>query len=405
MSYAVMPLDDYVSTCDKVREKVDLTTIRFEDTDFGFIRSAIFTAKESGEHIFTIEVNDESKLDINAIIFAGPEWENNSPPGYFNIIDEKTLSAKFGNNTSTRIFISDSKGLKASDIISVTLSYNGEVVENFVAPPKIKSGELADKVDEVYEAGRNDFGFKGSAEGNPATLKYVHPKEHKVEIKTNANQKVYIRGKNLLNLEGREVVNFGAGEATTKRTFFNEKAIILGLASNNYCYNVTGDFEITQNTISCLQTATSYGIGFDVKLLPNTTYRFSSEERIGETVRLVEYDAEGNFIRNSFITNASATTTDRVAWGVVLFVNQTSGSEHYIVNPQLEYGSVITEYEPPIAETEYVAGADGTVEVKSISPTMNITTEEGVIVSAECFKDAEKEIESLTTAIALTGGN
>ena len=154
MSYAVMPLDDYKAACDKVREKVDLTTVRFEETDFGFIRSAVFTAKESGEYVFTVEVKDENKLDIDNTFYAYPEWKGDTSPGNFTVINDKSLSAYFTKGETVRIFINDYDGLKPSDIITATLSYNGEIVENFVEPPKIKSGELAEKVDEVYEAGR-----------------------------------------------------------------------------------------------------------------------------------------------------------------------------------------------------------------------------------------------------------
>lgn len=182
MSFAVMPLSDYKATCDKVREKVDLTAVRFEDTDFGYIRSAVFTAKESGEYVFTVEVKDKSKLNIYGIYYAVPEWEDNSSPGMFNVIDGKTLSVSFIKGETVRIFISDYDGLKASDIVFSTLSHNGEVVENFVAPSKIKSGELADKVDEVYMAGASDFGLKGKGQGELVTLNNVHPIEHKVEV-------------------------------------------------------------------------------------------------------------------------------------------------------------------------------------------------------------------------------
>lgn len=189
MSYAVMPLSDYKAACDKVREKVDLTAVRFEDTDFGYIRSAVFTAKESGEYIFTVEVKDESKLNIYSIYYAVPEWEDNSSPGMFNVIDGKTLSAYFTKGETVRIFISDYNGLKASDIVFATLSHNGEVVENFVEPPKIKSGELADKVEEVYNKGQLDViskveSLKGKVRGlSPLTILDISPVEHNVGVK------------------------------------------------------------------------------------------------------------------------------------------------------------------------------------------------------------------------------
>lgn len=214
-------------------------------------------------------------------------------------------------------------------------------------------------------------------------------------------------GKNILNLEGREVVNFGAGAATTKRTFFNEKAIILGLAVNNNYQNLNYDFELTKNTISCIASTSSYGLGLDVKIFPNTTYRFSCSERATDTsVRLMEYDIEGNYIKNTTIVSNSVTTTANTAWGVFMFKADTANYEHYILNPQLEYGSIITEYEP-YQGTEYTANADGTVDnVKSISPIMNISTDsQDVTINANYYVDSISFANDLKTSIINLGGD
>ena len=58
MSYAVMPLIDYKAACDKVREKVGLTEVKFEETDFGYLRSEIFTVPKDGKYIFSCEFSN-----------------------------------------------------------------------------------------------------------------------------------------------------------------------------------------------------------------------------------------------------------------------------------------------------------------------------------------------------------
>ena len=148
MNYAVMPLADYDAVCDKVREKANLSG--FEDTDFGYVRSFVFSVKESGTYTLNITVKDESKLDAYGFYFSNPDWDGMSSPGMFEIVSGKQ-TASLG-TADTRIFISTRNGLKASDIISATLERNGQVVIDFFAP-LIKSGELADTVDKVYEAG------------------------------------------------------------------------------------------------------------------------------------------------------------------------------------------------------------------------------------------------------------
>lgn len=153
MSYAVMPLSDYKAACDKVREKVDLTTVKFEETDFGFLRSEVFTVSKNSVYIFSYEFSDSSKF--SDLYYASPEWEGETPPGYFEPIDSNSAetTSELYAGVQYRIFIADSLGLTPKDILKASLLLDEETVVDFVPPPKIKSGELADKVDEVYEAG------------------------------------------------------------------------------------------------------------------------------------------------------------------------------------------------------------------------------------------------------------
>ena len=156
MSYAVMPLIDYKAACDKVREKVDLTTVKFEETDFGYLRSEIFTVPKDGIYIFSCEFS--SPINLAYLYYANPQWQGDSSPGIFEPIDSN--SAKTTGNLYTtrqyRLFIDGRSGLTTKDILKASLSIDGETVVDFITTPTIKSGELADKVDKVYEAGRKD---------------------------------------------------------------------------------------------------------------------------------------------------------------------------------------------------------------------------------------------------------
>jgi hypothetical protein len=154
MSFAVMPLSDYKAACDKVREKVDLTTVKFEETDFGFLRSEVFTVTQDSVYIFSYEFSDPSKFPD--LYYSSPEWEGETSPGYFEPIDSNSAetASKLYAGVQYRIFIADSLGLTPKDILKASLLLAEEIVVDFVPPPKIKSGELAEKVDEVYEAGQ-----------------------------------------------------------------------------------------------------------------------------------------------------------------------------------------------------------------------------------------------------------
>lgn len=217
--------------------------------------------------------------------------------------------------------------------------------------------------------------------------------------------KVYARGKNLLNLEGREVVNFGGSLNTDKRQFFNEKGIILGFARNNYYngYNQQYEWAVNSNSFSYTIKAGWYGIGFDVKLMPNTTYRIGFQSIVGGA-SLTEYDAEGNYLCDNY-SSSVITTKPNTAWGLIVFYNDKGVIS--AVNPQFEYGSVITEYEPyNEASTEYTTAADGAVEdFNPIFPTMTLSTDtEGALVNINYIKDLQKTYNNLIINTALSGG-
>lgn len=109
-----------------------------------------------------------------------------------------------------------------------------------------------------------------------------------------------------------------------------------------------------------------------------------------------------------FELRSTTSKAGKTVKAVYLSYGNTSGS--YFKDVQLEEGATtdrnrVTEFEPYNC-TEYTANADGIVEgIKSLYPTTTLMTDtDGVIVSAEYIKDIDKTFNSLTTAIALTGG-
>ena len=304
----------------------------------------------------------------------------------------------------------------------VTISYEDELGGEatgrwYIVQPlgwSFKSGSAPT----VPEQGYLDFTFARSGGSGNNRLGWVDIKNLQVEIGSTATSytpyisnfsevKVEISGKNLLNLEGREVVNFGSWANTAKRIFPQGKGIILALASNNYYSGASGaahTYSIDNGTLSYDVKTDYYGIGLDLKLMPNTKYRFSYSTRVGGTT-LMEYDSEGNYLGSQYLTSI-ITTKPNTAWGVLNFNDVVKTVS--VTRPQFEYGSTITEYEPyNKASAEYTPTADGTVEgVKSISPTMNISTDTaGVVVSAECFLDPQQVINELSTTLISIGGS
>jgi hypothetical protein len=250
---------------------------------------------------------------------------------------------------------------------------------------------------EFYKGDKKLFGYDGEAVGAPLVIGDVHPAEHNVGVKLSSDTvadfsgvEVARYGKNLLHLEGREVVNFGHYLNTATRTFPGGNGIILRFSPNNYYMGgaVTDDFEIGNGRISYPIRQNWYGIGLDIKLRPNTKYIFSFADRVGG-ITLTEYDADGNYLGNRGLTAGAITTQSNTDWGVICF-RDDGGVTVSATNIQFEFGEVATEYESGenIEPVTYTANADGTVEgVKSISPSMSlIPNNESVVLECEYCK-------------------
>lgn len=147
------------------------------------------------------------------------------------------------------------------------------------------------------------------------------------------SQTALIEPSNLLKLEDREIVNFGETVNTTKRSFTGN-GIIKGIAYNNYyaSYHVTS-FEKFKNGFSFSSAANQnyYGIGFDIKSAPNTSYAVAFDGLMTATayrVFMTEFDTEGNMLRfqlggktNSERNAKVFTTGENTAWVVISFQN------------------------------------------------------------------------------------
>lgn len=327
-----------------------LTGCTFEDTDFGYIRSTPFTVAADGNYTIALKLADDSKWGDWVVAWAN--WAaDDSPPynGMNNPSKNEWLSLSEG--YTYRLFLGAYKGLKAADILSATI----EIGDNVVAPP--------------VSDGDTDL----------------------------SSVKITVSGKNLLNLEGREVINFGGFVNTSQRTFPQGKGIILGLAANNYYGNHSYDYAITKKSVTYYMGANAYGIGFDLELKPDTIYTISGDNGGNSaSARIMEYDTEGNFLGTH---NNGTKTRSNTAWGVLQIMG-TVDTTFTMSNIQVEVGFPATPYEQGKPSVEYTANADGVFEgVKSIYPTTVVSADAEVTVSVNYIKDIDKAFAALTKTI------
>lgn len=251
----------------------------------------------------------------------------------------------------------------------------------------IKSGEMAEKVEEVYAAGQlsvwsSSEKLRGRAEGNPVSVSDVSKVEHQVEVTLSAktltdlsHARVTVCGKNLFN-KAEIVDKFNAGEYET--------------SDDTNSYSVVG-FQLKPNTkymvkICGVQNGSMTFINYRKKI--NSTSGISVSTNWSWTEKVMTTDETGKM----YVGTYGATNIQKI--GEVLDIALV----------QVEEGTVATEYEE-YREQTYISNADGIVEgVKSIYPSMNISADAGITISAEYYKDIDKVLENLAINTALSGG-
>ena len=157
--------------------------------------------------------------------------------------------------------------------------------------------------------------------------------------------KVKRTGKNLLKLTDRTMVGYGYGDDATNKRIFTEGNYIKGLGQTNFSTQSNAALVSVSESHAEVTSSGGYGIGFPVRCKPNTKYTLSFATLPYE-VRIVFYQEDGTYITNTgtyATTFKTYTTPANAVWQVILLrpdgtVRQT--------NIQLEYGEVVTPFEP-----------------------------------------------------------
>ena len=213
-------------------------------------------------------------------------------------------------------------------------------------------------------------------------------------------------GGNMLDFAGREVVNFGGSSNTSKRTFTG-KGIIKGFAYNNYYNkdNVTA-FEKYENGFSFTnkEAQTAYGIGFDLKALPNTTYLVHCNAQNSHSIYATEYDNDGNILRYIIYPETkngarAFTTGENTAW-VVFSIQNAMGTTSGVYNDVYIGVDVFNGFEEYKEPKTCPINSDGTVDtVTSLYPTTTLIPSDGIVLDVDYIVDTKKYIDNKFAAL------
>lgn len=150
-------------------------------------------------------------------------------------------------------------------------------------------------------------------------------------------QSIKTVGFNQLNLMRTEMVSIPSTSTTPKD--FNENQIWLNFAHNGHSNTNTYDIqELTANKIVAVSSSNAisgYGLGFPIKVFPNTSYYVNAELTNGN-IYIGFFDYRG--VNISYLTsqqNKTFTTPADCVWCVVIFKANASNTEMTVENPVL----------------------------------------------------------------------
>lgn len=160
---------------------------------------------------------------------------------------------------------------------------------------------------------------------------------------------VWVGGKNLLNLEGREVIT-DAPFANTSVRELNGNRLFVGITANNYfVYSNVVEYSLGKDWATVKVNNNGYGIGFDIPVVAGIQLTVSAKQAENVHFGVGFYDERGNWLsqaNGSYVLNATVPTGAK--WAVIVFrpVWPAGADGVTYQNPQVEIGPAATAYEP-----------------------------------------------------------
>jgi hypothetical protein len=157
-------------------------------------------------------------------------------------------------------------------------------------------------------------------------------------------ESVGVKSKNLLNMSGRTLGTLNGGGSASIRTFEFDKYYV-GLTANNYYYkDMVVSYSVNGNVISIMPKSSGYGIGYPIRVKPNTTYVISAEK--SGIFGVGYYTEDGEYINNVYGSKPYKFTTPENCKIATIICRPTSTSSETIYQKiQVEEGDTPTSYE------------------------------------------------------------
>lgn len=216
--------------------------------------------------------------------------------------------------------------------------------------------------------------LKGTKSGEIVTIDDISPLEHNIEVKVEGANHITKSGKNLIPYPYSTISDSGKGIIWTDN---GDGTWIVNGTANSASYATSKPFMVSKGTYTFSGHIT-------------TQYESDCFIYIATEDLSIRYDLNDG--------NSKTFTLDKdTEMKVVCRVGTGKKVENHIFKPQLELGTVATEFEPYIEPITYPVNADGSVDgVKSAYPTTVLTADtEGATIMAEYNKDINKTLGDL----------
>lgn len=231
--------------------------------------------------------------------------------------------------------------------------------------------EMAAGVDETYEAGKTDFGYKKSVSGSCLFINDVNSNEKSIDV----------------TLGSDIVTDF----STARINVCNRNLVPFPYVTTNY--NNNGITAVMQDDGGILLNGTSTA---EIYLSLWYGTLFYQAVTVWNTV--------DDFTVSQWLNGDMYVNHDNNTKTTFLYIPSGKTFNNMLVYPQIVLGTELGEFEKGVMQT-YTPTADGKIEIDVIHPCMTVLpTIRGVTINAEYYADCEKAIQNLTDTMISLGG-
>lgn len=231
--------------------------------------------------------------------------------------------------------------------------------------------------------------IRSKTSGNPIIIDDATSYKHKLDIKSNANETVYVRGKNLIPFDNKAYNN---GKYVAGQTY----------TMNNVDFTINDDGSVTLNGTSTAPVVIPLIFGSEYKTGIHTVTLSGSPEGASSStycLRLEKENMVGAYGAEDYGNGKTIENVDLSGCSVniVVFNGKTIDATFY---PMLEFGDTVSEFIYPVCSCSATADENGVVDgLVSVAPCMSIFTETGASVECIYNRDTTAVIGDIETAL------